>query len=41
MYTFSVAVFVQALVIVTFSAVADHGRFSIVIQSDAGPDLVR
>ena len=27
MYTFSIAVFVQALVVVTFSAVADHGGF--------------
>lgn len=28
MYTFSAAVLVQALVLVSFSAVADHGKFS-------------
>jgi hypothetical protein len=41
MYTFSVAVFVQALVVVTFSAVADHGRFPLRYQPDKEPDFVR
>jgi UMF1 family MFS transporter len=27
MYTFSVAVFIQAVALVSFSAVADHGRY--------------
>ena len=31
MYTFSVAVFVQALVLVSFSSVADHGEVTSVI----------
>jgi MFS transporter, UMF1 family len=35
MYTFSVAVFVQALVLVSFSSVADHGEVaSLIAHSD-------
>jgi UMF1 family MFS transporter len=35
MYTFSVAVFVQALVLVSFSSVADHGEVaSVMAYSD-------
>jgi UMF1 family MFS transporter len=35
MYTFSVAVFVQALVLVSFSSVADHGEVApLIVHSD-------
>jgi UMF1 family MFS transporter len=41
MYTFSLAVFIQALALVSFSSVADHGEYPALVHAGLETDKIR